>query len=77
MRINGDDFPEITSFLVSCPPWNDEKIHHYHFTLYAIALDRCPVAGIFTATDVLQAIEGQILETASLTGTYQIYPDAK
>ncbi|MEQ9369024.1 YbhB/YbcL family Raf kinase inhibitor-like protein [Coleofasciculus sp. F4-SAH-05] len=59
------------------PPWNDEKIHHYHFTLYATDLDRCPVEGIFTATDVLQAIEGHVLETASLTGTYQIYPDAE
>ncbi|NEP86341.1 MAG: YbhB/YbcL family Raf kinase inhibitor-like protein [Okeania sp. SIO2C2] len=60
-----------------CPPWNDEKIHHYHFTLYALNLDCCPVEGRFSSSDVLQAIEGNILEKAALTGTYHIYPNPR
>ena len=21
-----------------CPPWNDELVHHYHFTVYALSV---------------------------------------
>ncbi|MEO0845737.1 MAG: YbhB/YbcL family Raf kinase inhibitor-like protein [Cyanobacteria bacterium J06648_1] len=60
-----------------CPPWNDEIVHRYHFTLYAIDLERCPVEGKFTAPDVLKAIETNILEQVTLTGTYSINPEAQ
>lgn len=60
----------------ACPPWNDEIIHHYHFTLYATDLERCPVKGSFTASDVLQAIKDHILKKAILIGTYAINPKA-
>ncbi|MFU8878192.1 MAG: YbhB/YbcL family Raf kinase inhibitor-like protein, partial [Wenzhouxiangellaceae bacterium] len=23
-----------------CPPWNDERLHHYHFTVYALDVER-------------------------------------
>jgi phosphatidylethanolamine-binding protein (PEBP) family uncharacterized protein len=59
------------------PPWNDEIIHHYHFTLYATDLDKCPVEGDFTGPEVLEAIEGHVLGKASIVGTYAINPDAK
>jgi len=58
-----------------CPPWNDEIIHHYHFLLYAIDLDRCPVESAFTAAEVLAAIEGHVLAEAELVGTYSLNPD--
>jgi Raf kinase inhibitor-like YbhB/YbcL family protein len=61
----------------ACPPWNDEIVHHYHFTLYAVSLERIPLEGSFTASDVLQAIEGHILDKACLTGIYSINPEAK
>jgi Raf kinase inhibitor-like YbhB/YbcL family protein len=60
-----------------CPPWNDEILHHYHFTLYALDVKRCPVEGPFTASDVLPAIQDHILGSARLTGIYAIYPNAK
>jgi len=59
-----------------CPPWNDEIVHHYHFTLYATDLEDCPVHGRFTGDDVKAAIEGHILAEAAFVGTYHIYPDA-
>lgn len=58
-----------------CPPWNDTIVHHYHFTLYALDFERCPVGGEFTAQRVLDAMEKHILETATLTGTYSLNPD--
>jgi len=57
-----------------CPPWNDELMHHYHFVLYATDLERCPVEGAFTGQDVMQALEGHILATASITGLYSLNP---
>jgi Raf kinase inhibitor-like YbhB/YbcL family protein len=59
------------------PPWNDERVHHYHFTVYALDLERCPVEGPFTGPDVLKAMEGHVLDQAAIVGSYAIYPDAR
>lgn len=56
------------------PPWNDQRVHHYHFKLYALDIVRCAVEGAFTAADVMQAIEGHVLAEAVLTGTYTLNP---
>ena len=60
-----------------CPPWNDERLHHYHFRLIATDLERCPVAEDFSAAEVLAAIEGHILDEASLSGAYSLNPDVR
>jgi len=57
-----------------CPPWNDSIIHHYHFVLYATDLEHCPVDGAFTGPDVKAALEGHILDEASVVGTYTLNP---
>ena len=60
-----------------CPPWNDEIVHHYHFTLYATDAAQCPVQGNFTGPDVLAALKGHILGQAAIVGTYAINPKPK
>ncbi len=57
-----------------CPPWNDELMHHYHFTLYALDVERCAVGDAFTGADVRAAIEGHLLAEASIMGTYSLNP---
>ncbi|QKK01596.1 MAG: YbhB/YbcL family Raf kinase inhibitor-like protein [Pseudomonadota bacterium] len=57
-----------------CPPWNDERLHHYVFTVYALDTDRLDLPEPFTATDLHQAMSGHILDQASLTGTYTLNP---
>jgi Raf kinase inhibitor-like YbhB/YbcL family protein len=57
-----------------CPPWNDSIVHHYHFTLYALDVDRCPVEGRFGRSEVLAAIEGHVLDEAGVMGTYSLNP---
>ena len=57
-----------------CPPWNDERLHHYHFVLYATDLERCPVDGAFTGAQVRAAIADHVLAEARLTGTYSLNP---
>jgi hypothetical protein len=58
-----------------CPPWNDEIVHHYHFILYATDLERCPVQGAFTSSDVKRAIKRHVLAEARIVGTYTLNPD--
>jgi Raf kinase inhibitor-like YbhB/YbcL family protein len=60
-----------------CPPWNDSIVHHYIFTLYALDVPRCPVEGRFTGPDVRKAIEGHVLASAAVTGTYSLNPVVK
>ncbi len=58
------------------PPWNDERLHHYHFTIYALDVEKCPIEGTdFRAPNVLQSIEGHVLAQASLTGTCSLNPE--
>lgn len=58
-----------------CPPWNDTIRHRYVFTVYALGIDRCPVDGDFGGGDVVNAIAGNVLAQASITGTYSLNPD--
>ena len=57
-----------------CPPWNDERMHHYHFVLHATDLKRCPVTAPFTGASVETAIRGHLLATVEVTGRYSLYP---
>jgi len=56
------------------PPWNDERVHRYIFTLYALDVERLPVEGHFNGPTVLAALKGHILAQASLTATYTLNP---
>ena len=55
-----------------CPPWNDEIIHHYVFTVYALDVEKLPVDGKFGGPEVRAAMQGHILAEASLAGTYTL-----
>ena len=55
-----------------CPPWNDMRVHRYHFDLYALSRERCPIEGEFTAREILEAIRPLVIAEARLTGTYAI-----
>jgi Raf kinase inhibitor-like YbhB/YbcL family protein len=61
-----------------CPPWNDLRRHHYVFTLYALDTHPCPVGGErFGGAEVRAAIEGHVLATANITGTYSLNPSLR
>lgn len=57
-----------------CPPWNDEIVHHYAFTVYALDIDSLPVSGRLTGQAVRAAMQGHILAEACLTGLYSLNP---
>lgn len=55
-----------------CPPWNDDRVHHYHFRVYALDVETLGVSGRFTASDVRAAMQGHVLAEAVLTATYTL-----
>jgi Raf kinase inhibitor-like YbhB/YbcL family protein len=57
-----------------CPPWNDLRLHHYVFTLYALDVPQVEVHGDFTGANARLAIAGHVLAQASLMGTYTLNP---
>ena len=57
-----------------CPPWNDERVHHYHFTLYALDVASLGLSGRFGGPEVLRAIEGHVLAKGSWVGRYTLNP---
>jgi phosphatidylethanolamine-binding protein (PEBP) family uncharacterized protein len=50
-------------------------VHHYVFTLYALDVDKCPVQGTFKGPDVISAMQGHVLGSATLTGVYALNPN--
>lgn len=55
-----------------CPPWNDELIHRYIFTVYALsAKPKLPEP--FTGHELIEALDGLVLDHASLMGTYSLF----
>jgi phosphatidylethanolamine-binding protein (PEBP) family uncharacterized protein len=54
------------------PPFNDSLVHHYVFTLYALAVAKAPVDGIFTGPQVREAIYPHVLGEATHSGTYTL-----
>jgi hypothetical protein len=60
-----------------CPPWNDERLHHYTFTVYALDTERAPVEDPFEAAAMMKAMEGHILDQAGLMGTYALNPEVR
>lgn len=58
-----------------CPPWNDERLHHYRFTVYALDVEKLDVPDEFDGPAVLEAMQGHILDRATITGTYTLNPE--
>lgn len=62
-----------------CPPWNDDVIHSYVFTLYALNVKKLnlPKNGHFSGSDVVARMHGHILAQAILHGKYSTNPAKK
>jgi len=56
------------------PPWNDERLHHYHFTVYALDTPSLDLPDSFGGEEALAAMEGHVLAQAEWVGTYTLNP---
>lgn len=59
------------------PPFNDERRHHYVFTVYAVDVESLGLHGDITAAQVKSALEGHVLAEASIATSYAINPNAR
>ncbi|WP_313950440.1 YbhB/YbcL family Raf kinase inhibitor-like protein [Accumulibacter sp.] len=57
-----------------CPPWNDEIIHRYVFTVFALDVAQLQVEGTLSGQQVRAAMREHVLAQASLSGTYTLNP---
>lgn len=68
--INGkNDYPD-GGYNGPCPPWNDERLHHYHFTVYALDVPTLGLTGDFTGPHMEAALSGHVLAKGKVVGTY-------
>ena len=60
-----------------CPPFNDARLHHYHLRVYALDVESLglPESGQFRGPDVLDALDGHVLDQAEVVGTFTRNPD--
>jgi Raf kinase inhibitor-like YbhB/YbcL family protein len=57
------------------PPFNDERLHHYHFQVYALDVPSLGLEGEFTLDDVRRAMEGHVLDKGELVAEYTLHAD--
>ena len=53
-----------------CPPWNDERTHHYHFRVYALDVETLGLTGTITGAQAEAAIAKHTLAMGEAVGTY-------
>jgi Raf kinase inhibitor-like YbhB/YbcL family protein len=58
-----------------CPPWTDERVHTYVFTIYALDVAEFPLEGSFTCAEARAALSGHILDEAQIYGVYSLNPE--
>jgi Raf kinase inhibitor-like YbhB/YbcL family protein len=58
----------------ACPPWNDERIHRYVFSVHALDVASLGLKGRFTGQDVEAKMKDHLLASASFTTVYWLNP---
>ncbi len=58
------------------PPWNDERLHRYVFTVYALDVGSIDLPARFDGSAAVAAIKSHIIDSASFKAEYCIYPNA-
>ncbi len=55
-----------------CPPWNDMRVHRYHYRVYALDVGSLKLPNGFTAKEAMEAMQGHVLAMGERTGTYTL-----
>jgi Raf kinase inhibitor-like YbhB/YbcL family protein len=58
-----------------CPPWNDERLHRYHFRVYALDVPSLGLSGNFSGKDAVKAMRKHVLARGEVVGIYTQNPD--
>ena len=57
-----------------CPPWNDDLVHRYHFTVYALSVPSLDLPKDFDAAAAMDAMKGKILAQGEELGLFTQNP---
>lgn len=60
-----------------CPPWNDLRLHHYHFQVFALDVPKLNLPVGFGGKQAIAAMKGHILAKGETVGTYTTNPAVK
>ncbi len=60
-----------------CPPFNDLRVHNYHFMVYALGVRTLGLAPGFSGEQAEKALQGHVLAHGELIGTYTTNPAVK
>lgn len=64
-------------YMGPCPPWNDERIHEYKLTVYALDVAELKLPAVFDRAALLAAAKGHILAQGTATVNYTINERAR
>lgn len=70
----GNYMPDAKNYGGPCPPWNDERLHHYHFTVYALGVESLKLEPDASVRDAVDALKNNknILAVGEAVGTYTL-----
>jgi Raf kinase inhibitor-like YbhB/YbcL family protein len=57
-----------------CPPWNDARLHHYHFRIHALDVAKLGLSEGFDRDALRRAMAGHVLAEAEWVGSYTLNP---
>lgn len=57
-----------------CPPWNDQRMHNYHFIVYALDIASVRIPNPINARQLEVAMRDHILAQAEVVGTFTNNP---
>ncbi len=57
-----------------CPPWNDENVHHYHFTVYALSVPTLNLGKDFDGVAATAALKDKVVAQGEVLGLYTQNP---
>ena len=60
-----------------CPPFNDLRLHRYHFIVYALGVNTLNLPKGFTGEQAEKAIAGHILAHGEVVATYTTNPQVR
>lgn len=69
----GKNAPEFAGYDGPCPPWNDARLHHYRFTVYALSQEKLEIDKNATLANIVSTIQHKSIGKGEIVGTYSNY----
>ena len=60
-----------------CPPWNDERVHSYHFMVYALPTEKLDIKAGQTGKDLSMILEQKAIAKGEIVGTFSNFAPSK